>query len=316
MGSERSQGCSTARLQVGCRMESRIRASLAALFILALSSSLGCSGPSATLPPIAEEASDRPLPGKFVWHNLVTSDPEAARAFYGALFGWDFDVKEGGRYSVILHRGRNVGGILDATTAGDPPKRAHWLSAVSVTDLDGSLQAVRAAGGKQLETPIDVAGIGRVVTVEDADGALLHLLAPAHGDPPDQDTAVHGWLWHELLANDTKRALSFYEEAFGYQVKAVTRDSGRDYNVLWSSGGPRAAVLENPFDDVRSVWVPYVRVEDPEALGTAVEALGGKVIIAPRPDLRNGTLAVVVDPSGAPLALQKWSPTTETQEQP
>ncbi len=297
-------------------MEFRFRAAFTVLFILTLSSALGCSRPNTTLPPIAQEASDHPLPGKFVWHNLITSDPDAARAFYGELFGWDFDVKEGGRYSVISHRGRNVGGILDARNEGEAPKRAHWLSAVSVTDLDGSLQAVRAAGGKQLETPIDVAGIGRVVTVQDADGALLHLLAPAHGDPPDQAPAMHGWLWHELLANDPKRALSFYEEALGYEVKTVRQDSGRDYNVLWSSGGPRAAVLENPFDDVRSVWVPYVRVEDPEVLATAAEALGGKVIIAPRPELRNGTLAVVVDPSGAPLALQKWSPTTEVQEQP
>jgi predicted enzyme related to lactoylglutathione lyase len=37
-----------------------------------------------------------------------------------------------------------------------------------------------------------------------------------------------------------------------------------------------------------------------------VVSLGGKVVLAPRPDIRNGTLAVVADPSGAVLALQKW----------
>ena len=113
-----------------------------------------------------------------------------------------------------------------------------------------------------------------------------------------------------------KRALSFYEEAFGYQVETVTRDSGRDYNVLWSSGGPRAAVLENPFDDVRSVWIPYVRVEDPAGAAGQAEALGGKILIEPRPGLRKGTLAVVLDPSGAPIALQKWSPKADAKEQP
>ncbi|MBT8454138.1 MAG: VOC family protein [Deltaproteobacteria bacterium] len=276
---------------------------------------LGCSSSSTTLPPIAEDASARPIPGKFVWHNLITSDAEAARTFYGALFDWEFELKDGGRYSVISHRGRNVGGILDTTKTGDVPKRAHWLSAVSVTDLEASLRAVTRAGGKQLEAPIEVGGIGRVVTVEDADGALLHLLAPANGDPPDLDPAVHTWLWHELLANNPKRAVSFYEEAFGYQVKTVTRETGRAYNVLWSAGGPRAAVLENPFDDVRSVWIPYVRVEDPAALAGQVEALGGKVVIEPRPDVRNGTLAVVLDPSGAPVALQKWSPKSGAEEQ-
>lgn len=283
---------------------------------LILSVLLGCSSPSTTLPPIAEDASAAPLPGKFVWHNLITPDAEAARAFYGELFGWEFELQDGGRYSVISYGGRNVGGILDATKTGEAPKRAHWLSAVSVNDLDASLKAVAAAGGKQLEAPLDVAGIGRVVTVEDADGAVLHLLAPAHGDPPDGEAAVHTWLWHELLANNPKRALSFYEEAFGYQVRTVVRDSGSDYNVLWNSGAPRGAVLQNPFDDVRSIWIPYVRVDDPEALADRAVALGGEIVIRPRPDVRNGTLAVVLDPSGAPVALQKWSPRSDAKEQP
>ena len=199
--------------------------------VLALALSLGCSSPSATLPPITQDANARPIPGKFVWHNLITADAEAARKFYGALFDWEFELKDDGRYSVISYQGRNVGGILDATKTGGLPKRARWLSAVSVTDLDASLRAVEAAGGKQLEAPIDVGGIGRVVTVQDADGALLHLLAPDQGDPPDADPGVHTWLWHELLANDPKRALSFYQEAFGYEVKTVTKDSGGDYNV-------------------------------------------------------------------------------------
>jgi predicted enzyme related to lactoylglutathione lyase len=284
--------------------------------VLALAISFGCSSPSTTLPPIAQDASAPPIPGKFVWHNLITSDAAAARQFYGALFDWEFELKDEGRYSVISYQGRNVGGILDATETGAVPKRARWLSAVSVTDLDASLRSVKAAGGKQLEAPIDVGGIGRVVTVQDADGALLHLLAPGGGDPPDVDPAVHTWLWHELLANDPKRALSFYEEVFGYEVKTVPRESGVDYNVLWSSGRPRAAVLDNPFDDVRSVWVPYVRVDDPAALAGRVESLGGTVVLEPRPDLRNGTLAVVLDPSGAPLALQKWSPKNDAKEQP
>jgi predicted enzyme related to lactoylglutathione lyase len=75
-------------------------------------------------------------------------------------------------------------------------------------------------------------------------------------------------------------------------------------------------VLQNPFDDVRSIWIPYVRVEDPDAVAERAVALGGKIVIPPRPEVRNGTLAVVLDPSGAPVALQKWSPTSDAKEQP
>jgi predicted enzyme related to lactoylglutathione lyase len=80
---------------------------------------------------------------------------------------------------------------------------------------------------------------------------------------------------------------------------------------LWSSGEARAGILQNPFEKARSAWIPYVRVDDPAALAERVPELGGRVIVAPRPEVREGTLAVVLDPSGAPVALQKWSPDTE-----
>jgi predicted enzyme related to lactoylglutathione lyase len=273
----------------------------------------GCGTPS-ELPPLADFESEARLPGKFVWHNLITADPEAARHFYSGLFGWDFKVEDEGAYSVITYRGRNLGGIVDATKRRKKPKRAVWLSAVSVSDIEASIRAIEVAGGTQLETPVEVPGIGRVVTVTDAGGALLHLLAPSKADPPDRHPAVNEWLWHELLADDLEGALRFYQLAFGYDIKELERESGGAYHVLWSSDGPRAAILENPFDDVRSTWIPYVRVTDPGAVAERAGELGGEVIMRPHPDIRNGTLALVLDPSGAPVALQKWSPSTSPTE--
>ena len=284
---------------------------LIAVALLCVASIMGCSQ-SVTLPPLVDEPDAQQIPGKFVWHNLVTGDGEAARQFYGALFGWEFDVLEDGRYSVITYQGRNLGGILDTSKKdGNTPKRGHWLSAMSVANLDASLAAVDRAGGKQLEAPIDVSGVGRVVTVADADGALLHLLSSERGDPPDAEPQVHTWLWHELLANDAAGALKFYEGAFAYRATAPKKDPTSKYRVLWSAGEPRAGILQNPFEKTRSAWIPYVRVDDPTALAERVTELGGRVIVAPRPEVRDGTLALIVDPSGAPLALQKWSPDEE-----
>jgi predicted enzyme related to lactoylglutathione lyase len=278
--------------------------------LLCVASITGCNR-SITLPPLVDEPDAPQIPGKFVWHNLVTGDGEAARQFYGGLFGWKFDVKDDGRYSVITYQGRNLGGILDTSKEGNAPKRGHWLSAMSVPSLDASLAAVDQAGGKQLEAPIDVSGVGRVVTVEDADGAVLHLLASDRGDPPDVEPQVHTWLWHELLANHADRALEFYEAAFGYRAEPLKKNPSSEYRVLWSSGKARAGIISNPFETTRSAWIPYVRVDDPAALAERVPELGGRVVIAPRPDVRDGTLALVVDPSGAPVALQKWSPDQE-----
>ena len=275
-----------------------------------IASMAGCQR-SITLPPLVEDPGGPQIPGKFVWHNLVTGDGEAARRFYGELFGWEFDVKDDGRYSVITYQGHNIGGILDTSKDGNVPEAGHWLSAMSVANLDASLAAIDAAGGKQLEAPIDVSGVGRVVTVEDSVGAVLHLLSSDNGDPPDMEPPIHTWLWHELLANQADRAVDFYRDAFGYRVEPLKMDPSSEYRVLWRSGEARAGVLQNPFERTRSAWIPYVRVDDPAALSNRVTELGGRVVFAPRPDVRNGTLALVLDPSGAPLALQKWSPEQE-----
>jgi hypothetical protein len=173
------------------------------------------------------------------------------------------------------------------------------------------LAAIDKAGGKQLEAPIDVSGVGRVVTVEDADGAVLHLLSSDNGDPPDVEPAVHTWLWHELLANHADKAVEFYQTAFGYRVEALKKKPSSEYRVLWRSGDPRAGVLQNPFEKTRSAWIPYIRVDDAAALAERVPGLGGRVVLSPRPEVREGTLALVLDPSGAPIALQKWSPEEE-----
>jgi hypothetical protein len=274
--------------------------------------SLGCGG-SPSLPPLAEGPDAAQIPGKFVWHNLVTSDGEAARAFYGALFGWEFDIVADGKYSIISYEGRNLGGIIDTSKDGKPLQAGRWLSAVSVPNVDRTVTAIEEAGGEQLEAPIDVPGVGRVVTVRDPDGAVFHLLASSHGDPPDVDPNVHTWLWHELIANDPKRAVTFYERVFGYRMELLRKNPSDPYRVLWRSGGPRAGIIDNPFDTKRSAWIPYLRVEDPAALAKRVTELGGYVVIEPRADVRDGTLALVLDPSGAPVALQKWSPDMEIE---
>ena len=84
-------------------------------------------------------------------------------------------------------------------------------------------------------------------------------------------------------------------------------ESGASYAVL-KHGRARAGVFRVPDDqkDVPPNWLPYVLVADPAGLAARVAGLGGRVLLAPRPDLRKGSLAVVADPTGAVVALQKY----------
>ena len=170
---------------------------------------VGC-GRGTTLPPIVDGPGATPIPGKFVWHNLATTDAEAARRFYGELLGWEFELKKDGRYSVISYQGKRLGGIVDASLDDKLPKAGYWLTSISVPDIEKALEAVVNAGGKRLEDPRDIRGIGRAAAVEDASGAVIHLLSSSNGDPPDVDEPpTNTWLWHELLASDLERAVDF-----------------------------------------------------------------------------------------------------------
>jgi predicted enzyme related to lactoylglutathione lyase len=65
-------------------------------------------------------------------------------------------------------------------------------------------------------------------------------------------------------------------------------------------------VLQNPAEGWDPAWLTYFGVADPAAAAARAESLGGRILLAPSPEVREGTIAIVADPSGAILALQKW----------
>ena len=78
--------------------------------------------------------------------------------------------------------------------------------------------------------------------------------------------------------------------------------------MLNLDGKPRAGLLAYQFEHVEPNWLPYIKVENPSELVARVEALGGRVLIPPMADIRGGSVAVIADPSGAAVTIQKWPP--------
>jgi predicted enzyme related to lactoylglutathione lyase len=171
--------------------------------------------------------------------------------------------------------------------------------------VDDSVAAVEKAGGRTLVAPVNVS-VGRAAVVSDPQGAPLGLLRLTGPDPVDETTPVEGtFFWMEYLARDTEAAAAFYTGTFGYQRRVTDRLGTTEYVVL-SRGRPRGGILLTPKPEMRPTWLPYVLVADPAPLVAKVRAAGGTVLLEPRADIRNGSLAVVTDPSGAILALQKF----------
>jgi uncharacterized protein len=263
------------------------------------------SGKAATAPPGVPAPDD--TVGRFVWHDLVTDDVAASQMFYAALLGWEFEstTRAGRPYVIARSGGQPTGGIVQRKETRTGP--ATWLSYLSVTDLDQAIGQVTSAGGTVVLVPTPVGAYGRVAVVLDPQGAPLGLagvtgtLAPEPAQPP-----LHRFFWMEHLAKDGPAALAFYKRLGGYE-SSVASESAIEYHVLKRQRS-RAGLLQIPPDlqGVQPNWLPYVRVADPAALAAKAVSLGGKVVIEPRAEVRKGTLAVVTDPTGAALALQKW----------
>lgn len=279
----------------------------AALMLAAAGLGAGCTALPPPSPLKGTELSAEPLLGKFVWRDLVTDQPDAVKPFYAALFGWEFEEARalGAPYTLVKSGGQYIAGISRARQAQPQQPASQWLSFMSVADVDRAVEQTRGAGGRIVAGPLDLPGVGRGAVVLDPDGAPLGLLRSRLGDPADSaEPALHRFLWTEHLSRDPQASADFYAALVGFEVRRM-EFGGRSYWVL-VKGRERAALLRNPIAIDRPIWLPYVRVADPAASAARAAQLGGRVLFAPRADLRDGTLALIADPAGAVLALQKW----------
>jgi predicted enzyme related to lactoylglutathione lyase len=258
---------------------------------------------SAPAPATAQAPSET---GRFVWHDLMTKDVSAARRFYGELFGWRFEDTTRGDRPYVIARSANVpvGGIVDISAMTDAG--AQWVSFMAVASVDKTVAQVQADGGKVLVQPRDLP-LARVAVITDPQEAPLGLAQMKGTIPePAQPTAGH-FFWQEYLARDAARALDFYKRLAGYDPAISDSRLGVEYHVLRKGrGGAGLFQLPNDVADVQPNWLPYVLVNDPEALAARVVGLGGRVIVPVAPERRNSSLAVVADPGGAAFALQKY----------
>ncbi|MEJ2474618.1 MAG: VOC family protein, partial [Desulfobacterales bacterium] len=155
------------------------------LFLAAAVVITGCATLLPKVPPLGSEGTI--LPGKVVWHDLVTPDMDKARNFYAGLFGWSFeDLSDG--YAIARHNGRLVAGIakLDRSV-----RSSIWLTLVSVPDMDRLLTEATAAGGKIILNPFDLPNRGRVAVLRDPQDAAFGVVQSSHGDPADRKADVN-----------------------------------------------------------------------------------------------------------------------------
>ncbi len=112
-------------------------------------------------------------PGALCWNELYTSDIEAARKYYSALFGWKLKVSP--EYTEIYTGETPIGGMMQM--AGMPP---NWMPYFAVNDADAICKKAKSLGGKVHKEPTDIPNAGRFAVLADPQGAGFSIIKLAH----------------------------------------------------------------------------------------------------------------------------------------
>jgi predicted enzyme related to lactoylglutathione lyase len=116
--------------------------------------------------------------GDASWHELMTTDMNAAMKFYQDVFGWQpsdsMDMGEMGKYQMFNRPHGMIGGMMNK-----PPQMANvppnWQIYFRVPDVDAAAERIKARGGKILNGPMDVPDGDRIVNAMDPQGAAFGL---------------------------------------------------------------------------------------------------------------------------------------------
>jgi predicted enzyme related to lactoylglutathione lyase len=238
--------------------------------------------------------------GRFVWHDLTSTDVEKAKSFYTKLLGWTIEVWKPGEvdYPTISSGGQMHGGFGPARD-GEP---SHWLGHVLVDNVDEAVARAEKAGGKILAPPMDIPDVGRMSVIADPQGAAFSVFA-AETEAPNSEGA---FVWDELMTTDVEAAKSFYGEVVGWTTAAMDTALG-PYTLFRRAGDVDAAGLMEKPDDmpVPAAWLTYVPSDDVDATVAKAKKLGAATVVEPFdiPDI--GRIAILSDPTGAVFGVWK-----------
>jgi predicted enzyme related to lactoylglutathione lyase len=273
------------------------------------------------------------LPGVPSWVDTSQPDPEAAVAFYGGLFGWNFEdvMPPGspGKYFIARLRGGDVAAV--GSTPEEGPPMAVWNTYVCVESADEAASKVQEAGGRVVMDPFDVTDAGRMAVFADPEGAVF-CVWQAKRHKGARIVNEHGSLnFNGLNTRDAEGAKSFYGSVFGWETLGLgggvemwrlpgygdfleQGDPGLRERMAESAapeGFEEVVASLNPIaddqPDVPAHWSVTFAVDDADATAERAAELGGQVVVPPfdAPWVR---MTVITDPQGATFIASKFVP--------
>jgi predicted enzyme related to lactoylglutathione lyase len=247
------------------------------------------------------------LRGRFLWYDLMTEDPDAARSFYTKLIGWGTQQWEGPQpYTMWTNKDAPLGGVMtlpeEAKQGGAPP---HWLAYVGTENVDATVEQAQKLGAKVLVPGTDIPNAGRFAVLEDPQGAVFAVYTPPQGAPmSDAPPAPGEFSWHELATTDHGGAFEFYSRLFGWRkTESVDMGEAGTYQMYGQAERSLGGMFNKPPEMPAPCWLYYIKVDDVAQSVKQVEAMGGKVLNGPMEVPGGDQIAQCQDPQGAMFAL-------------
>ncbi len=252
--------------------------------------------------------------GDFCYWVMMSTEPEASRAFYTALFGWTLQNEgahqedEAHQGYVGLDNGENHFGGIDVQRAPGVP--SAWLGYIEVEDADAVVARIEALGGGVMVPPMNLgadADSGRIAITTDPQGAAFGVYAggASHADWAPRKDQPGDFDWAEAATSDVEGAKAFYSELLGWTEAHVMETPTGGYHMMALGEKPVAGILPLPPGAPMSAWCFYIRVEDVEATVTTATELGATLLHGPVTMPGMVTFAVLQDPCGGVVGVAK-----------
>jgi predicted enzyme related to lactoylglutathione lyase len=239
------------------------------------------------------------------WVDLMTSDTEHSRAFYGELFGWAAEepAEEFGGYFNFTRAGVRVAGCMARQPGAEVPD--VWSVYLATDDARKTVDAAVANGGQVLVPAMDVGDLGVMAVVNDPGGAAIGLWQPGLHQGFGLLGESGAPSWFELHTRDYQAAVGFYRNVFRWDTHVVSDTPEFRYTTLRHGEGWLAGIMDASSllpDGVAAHWSVYFGVEDTDAALAETVNLGGSIALAAE-DTLYGRLAAAADPTGAQFKL-------------
>jgi len=245
--------------------------------------------------------------GRFVWHELLTTDTAAAAAFYPKVLPWRTAPSSMPGYTIWMAGQTQIGGLmaLPAEAGATPP---HWLVYVGTPNVDATCSQAQGLGARLVKPPADIPNVGRFAVLSDPQGATFALFTPGAGPPPGAPPAQGGFSWHELATTDVAAALRFYGQLFGW-TKGAGHDMGAMgvYQIFQHGGSQVGGMCSVQGPSTAPSWLSYVHVADAGRAVAATKSGGGRLLHGPMEVPGGSWIAMMMDPQGGAFAVQEAS---------